>query len=129
MQEVYALAADMGGTGFISSHHAQILHNNALTNLHTLEAAHSNGVQRYLYTSSACVYPEFLQAATAVTPLKEEEAYPAQPQDAYGWEKVPAAMCRKVATAKLTNSPEIEICGDGKQTRSFCCTDDCVEGL
>ncbi|MGH2602683.1 MAG: NAD-dependent epimerase/dehydratase family protein, partial [Dehalococcoidia bacterium] len=141
IDEVYALAADMGGMGFISSHHAQILHNNSLINLHTLEAARTNGARRYLYTSSACVYPEYLQEEAAVTPLKEEDAYPAQPQDAYGWEKLiaerlcrhysedygletrivrfhnifgplgtwdggrekaPAALCRKIATAKLT---------------------------
>jgi nucleoside-diphosphate-sugar epimerase len=85
---VYALAADMGGMGFISSHNATILHNNALINLHTLEAARVNGVDRYLYSSSACVYPEHLQADTQVMPLKESDAYPAQPQDAYGWEKL-----------------------------------------
>ena len=166
--EVYALAADMGGMGFISAHHAVILHNNALINLHTLEAAKHNGVGRYLYTSSACVYPEFKQTDANVTPLKEEDAYPAQPQDAYGWEKLiserlclhyaqdygmetrivrfhnifgplgtwdggrekaPAAMCRKIAYAKLTGNHEIEIWGDGEQTRSFCYIDDCLEGL
>src|SRR6266540_2329603 len=88
IDEVYALAADMGGMGFISSHHAEILHNNSLINIHTLDAARQNGVSRYLYTSSACVYPEYLQEKTDVTPLKEEDAYPAQPQDAYGWEKL-----------------------------------------
>jgi GDP-D-mannose 3',5'-epimerase len=168
VDEVYALAADMGGMGFISSHHAEILHNNSLINIHTLDAARKNGVTRYLYTSSACVYPEFLQTETNVTPLKEEDAYPAMPQDAYGWEKLiserlcrhyreeykietrvvrfhnifgplgtweggrekaPAAMCRKVATAKLTGNHEIEIWGDGEQTRSFCYIDDCVAGL
>ena len=168
VDEVYALAADMGGMGFISSHHAQILHNNALINIHTLEAARENGIQRYLYTSSACVYPEYLQTDANVTPLREEDAYPAQPQDAYGWEKLiverlchhyqedygmetrvvrfhnifgplgtwdggrekaPAALCRKIATAKLTDKHEIEIWGDGEQTRSFCYVDDCVEGL
>lgn len=168
VDEVYALAADMGGMGFISANHAQILHNNSLINLHTLEAARSNGISRLLYTSSACVYPEYLQQDANVTPLKEDDAYPAQPQDAYGWEKlitellcryyqedysmqtrtvrfhnifgplgtwdggrekVPAAMCRKVATAKLTNNSEVEIWGDGEQTRSFCYIDDCVEGI
>ena len=84
VDEVYALAADMGGMGFISSHHAEILHNNVLINVHTLEAARRNGVARYLYTSSACIYPEYRQTDTAVTPLKEEDAPPAQPQDAYG---------------------------------------------
>ncbi|HZQ06986.1 MAG TPA: NAD-dependent epimerase/dehydratase family protein [Anaerolineae bacterium] len=168
IDEVYALAADMGGMGFISTHHAQILHNNSLINLNTLEAARENDVTRLLYTSSACVYPEYRQTDAQVTPLKEEDAYPAQPQDAYGWEKLvterlcmhyyedygletrtvrfhnifgplgtwdggrekaPAAMCRKVAYAKLTGNPEIEIWGDGEQTRSFCFVDDCVVGI
>ena len=168
MNEVYALAADMGGMGFISSHHAQILHNNSLINIHTLEAARSNGVKRYLYTSSACIYPEYKQTDVNVIPLKEEDAYPAQPQDAYGWEKLvaerlcmhyredygietrivrfhnifgplgtwdggrekaPAALCRKIAVAKLTSNDEIEIWGDGEQTRSFCHVDDCVKGI
>jgi len=88
VDEVYALAADMGGMGFISCHHAEILHNNSLINLHTLEAARVNEVGRYLYTSSACVYPEYRQMDVDVAPLKEEDAYPAQPQDAYGWEKL-----------------------------------------
>jgi nucleoside-diphosphate-sugar epimerase len=166
--EVYALAADMGGMGFISNHHAQILHNNSLINIHTLEAARVNAVKSYLYTSSACIYPEHLQEDANVTPLKEADAYPAMPQDAYGWEKLvterlcthyredygmetrivrfhnifgelgtweggrekaPAAMCRKVAFAKLTGKTEIEIWGDGEQTRSFCYIDDCVEGI
>ncbi len=168
VEEVYALAADMGGMGFISANHAQILHNNALIDIHTLEAARQQGVRRYLYTSSACIYPEYRQTEAQVVPLKEEDAYPAQPQDAYGWEKLvsevlcrhytedhgletrtvrfhnifgpqgtweggrekaPAAMCRKVALAKLTGDPVIEIWGDGEQTRSFCYIDDCVEGL
>jgi GDP-D-mannose 3',5'-epimerase len=168
VDEVYALAADMGGMGFISAHHAEILHNNALINLHTLEAARLQGVTRYLYTSSACIYPEYLQDDANVTPLKEDDAYPAQPQDAYGWEKLiserlchhytedyglatrivrfhnifgplgtwdggrekaPAALCRKVALAKLTGNPVVEIWGDGEQTRSFCYIEDCVEGL
>jgi GDP-D-mannose 3',5'-epimerase len=168
IHEVYALAADMGGMGFISSHHAEILRNNALINIHTLEAARLNGIQRYLYTSSACIYPEYLQTDADVTPLKEEDAYPAQPQDAYGWEKLvaerlclhyredyglatrivrfhnifgplgtwdggrekaPAAICRKVAMAKLTGNCEMEIWGDGEQTRSFCYIDDCVTGI
>jgi GDP-D-mannose 3',5'-epimerase len=85
---VFALAADMGGMGFISAHHAEILRNNALINIHTLEAARVNGIERYLYTSSACIYPEYLQEVTDVAPLKEEDAYPAAPQDAYGWEKL-----------------------------------------
>src|SRR5689334_16026929 len=168
VDQVDALAADMGGMGFISCHHAEILHNNSLINLHTLEAARVNGVQRYLYTSSACIYPEYKQVDADVVPLKEDDAYPAQPQDAYGWEKLvserlcthyredygietrivrfhnifgplgtwdggrekaPAAMCRKVAVAKLTGNPAVEIWGDGEQTRSFCYIDDCVAGL
>jgi nucleoside-diphosphate-sugar epimerase len=168
INDVYALAADMGGMGFISNHHAEILHNNLLISTHTLEAARQNRVGRYLYTSSACVYPEYRQTDTNVQPLKEEEAYPAQPQDAYGWEKLvterlclhyrddygmdtrvvrfhnifgplgtwdggrekaPAAMCRKIAMAKFSRKDEIEIWGDGEQTRSFCYIDDCVAGL
>jgi GDP-D-mannose 3',5'-epimerase len=168
VEHVYALAADMGGMGFISANHSRILHNNLLINIHTLEAAHVNGVQRYFFTSSACVYPEYLQESTDVTPLKEDDAYPAQPQDAYGWEKLmverlcthyreeyslatrlvrfhnifgplgtwcggrekaPAALCRKVAVAKLTGNPEVEIWGDGEQTRSFCYIDDCTVGI
>jgi GDP-D-mannose 3', 5'-epimerase len=168
VERVYALAADMGGMGFISQNHGQILHNNILINTHTLEAARQSGVRRYLYTSSACVYPEYRQLSAEVVPLKEEDAYPAQPQDAYGWEKliterlcgyfqdeygietrtvrfhnifgplgtwtggrekVPAAICRKVAMAKLTGNPVIEIWGDGEQTRSFCYIDDCVVGI
>jgi GDP-D-mannose 3', 5'-epimerase len=168
VDEVYALAADMGGMGFISQHHAEILHNNVLINTHTLEAARVHGVGRYLYTSSACVYPEYRQTDTNVVPLREEEAYPAAPQDAYGWEKLvserlvlhygeehgmqtrivrfhnifgplgtwqggrekaPAALCRKVAIAKMTGDHTIEIWGDGEQTRSFCFIDDCVDGL
>ena len=136
--------------------------------MHTLDAARVNGVRRYLYTSSACVYPEYKQTDANVVPLKEADAYPAQPQDAYGWEKLvterlcahyrddygietrvvrfhnifgplgtwdggrekaPAAMCRKVATAKLTGNPVVEIWGDGEQTRSFCYIDDCVKGI
>jgi nucleoside-diphosphate-sugar epimerase len=88
VDEVYALAADMGGMGFISSNHGTILYNNSLINLHTIEAARVHGVGRYLYSSSACVYPEHLQSDTEVTPLREEDAYPAKPQDAYGWEKL-----------------------------------------
>jgi GDP-D-mannose 3', 5'-epimerase len=168
MDEVYALAADMGGMGFISGNHAQILRNNSLINIHTLDAAREQGVKRYLYTSSACIYPEYKQLDANVTPLKESDAYPAQPQDAYGWEKLvserlcmhyreeygletrivrfhnifgergtwdggrekaPAALCRKIALAKLTGASEIEIWGDGEQTRSFCYIDDCVEGI
>jgi GDP-D-mannose 3', 5'-epimerase len=168
IDEVYALAADMGGMGFISANHGLILHNNVLISTHTFEAARLNGARRYLFTSSACVYPEYRQMDTNVTPLKEEDVYPALPQDAYGWEKLfteimahyyhtdygietrvvrfhnifgplgtwqggrekaPAAMCRKVAIAKLSDNREIEIWGDGEQTRSFCYIDDCVVGI
>jgi GDP-D-mannose 3', 5'-epimerase len=168
VDEIYALAADMGGMGYISSNHARILHDNTAIDFNTLDAARRGGVKRLLYTSSACVYPEFRQTDAAVTPLREDDAYPAQPQDAYGWEKLiaerlcthyredygldtrivrfhnifgplgtwdggrekaPAAMCRKVATAKATGGAEIEIWGDGEQTRSFCYIDDCLDGL
>ena len=168
VDRVFALAADMGGMGFISAHHAQILHNNSLINLHTIEAAREKGVTRYFYASSACIYPEHLQTQAEVEPLKEEDAYPADPQDAYGWEKLiserlcshyredyglqtriarfhnifgengtwdggrekaPAALCRKIAVAKLTGNHEIRIWGDGHQTRSFCYIEDCLEGI
>jgi GDP-D-mannose 3',5'-epimerase len=155
---VYALAADMGGMGFISANHAVILRNNALINLHTMEAARIHQVSRYLYTSSACVYPDELQTETDVKPLREEDAYPANPQDAYGWEKL---VTEKLAeyyaadfglvtrivrfhnifgpygtydggrekVARAAEGSEIEIWGDGEQTRSFCYIDDCVEGI
>ncbi len=166
IDHVYSLAADMGGMGFISANHSQILYNNALINLQMTESARKNGAARYLYTSSACIYPEHLQTDADVVPLKESDAYPADPQDAYGWEKLiseiacqyyaldhgldirivrfhniygpygtwtggrekaPAAMCRKVA--EVEDGGEIEIWGDGEQTRSFCHVDDCVEGI
>ncbi len=168
IDEVYGLAADMGGMGFISAHHSEILHNNSLINTHTLEAARVNGAKRYFYTSSACIYPEYKQTDANVIPLKEEDAYPAQPQDAYGWEKLvmerlcthyredygletrivrfhnifgeegtwdggrekaPAALSRKIAIAKLTGNHEIEMWGDGEQTRSFCHIQDTLEGI
>lgn len=168
VQDVYALAADMGGMGYISSNHARILYNNTTINFHTAEAARRAGVERYLFTSSACVYPEYRQTEADAPPLAEEHAYPAQPQDAYGWEKLitehlcahyrhdhglathivrfhnifgelgtwrggrekaPAALCRKVAEAKLSGDHRVEIWGDGCQSRSFCHVDDCVEGL
>ena len=95
VDHVYALAADMGGMGFISSNHATILRNNVLMSTHALEAARVNDVSRYLYTSSACVYPEYRQLEATVTPLKEEDAFPAAPQDAYGWEKLMSELaCR-----------------------------------
>jgi nucleoside-diphosphate-sugar epimerase len=168
IDEVYALAADMGGMGYLADHHASILRDNFLINTNTIHTACRQGVRRYLYTSSACVYPEYRQLEPDAAPLKESDAYPAQPQDAYGWEKLitermcqyvredygldtrvarfhnifgplgtwdggrekaPAALCRKIAVAKLTETPEIEIWGDGEQTRSFCYIDDCVAGL
>lgn len=88
MNYVFGLAADMGGMGFISNNHSMIMINNTLMNMNTLSAARINGVERYFFSSSACVYPEFLQDKTDVTPLKESDAYPAQPQDGYGWEKL-----------------------------------------
>jgi nucleoside-diphosphate-sugar epimerase len=88
VDHVYALAADMGGMGFISNNHATILRNNGLINFHTIEAARLHGVSRYLYSSSACIYPDYRQTDSDTAPLKEEDAYPASPQDAYGWEKL-----------------------------------------
>jgi GDP-D-mannose 3',5'-epimerase len=85
---VYALAADMGGMGFISANHAQILANNSLINLNTIESARIHEVSKYLYTSSACVYPEYRQLESDAVGLREDDAYPAEPQDAYGWEKL-----------------------------------------
>ena len=166
IQEVYNLAANMGGIGFIESHKAEIMHDNALINIHMLEAARLHGVVRYLYTSSACVYPGYRQDSPEVTPLREEDAYPADPEDGYGWEKLfserqcrhyredygletrvvrfhniygplgtydggreksPAAICRKIALVE--DDDEIEVWGDGEQTRSYCFIDDCVEGI
>ncbi|TDJ12919.1 MAG: NAD-dependent epimerase/dehydratase family protein [Deltaproteobacteria bacterium] len=166
VDQVYNLAANMGGIGFIESNKAVIMHDNVLINIHMLEAARENEVDRYLYTSSACIYPGGLQDDPDVTPLEEDQAYPADPEDGYGWEKLfserqcrhytedygletrvvrfhnifgplgtyeggreksPAAICRKVALAQ--DNDEIEIWGDGKQTRSYCYIDDCVEGL
>jgi GDP-D-mannose 3', 5'-epimerase len=163
---VYNLAANMGGIGFIEHNKAVIMHDNVLINMHMLEAARINGIHRYLYTSSACIYPGYLQQSPDVTPLKEEDAYPADAEDGYGWEKLfserqcrhyfedygletrvvrfhnifgplgtydggreksPAAICRKVVLAQ--ESDEIEVWGDGMQTRSYCYIDDCVTGI
>ncbi len=163
---VYNLAANMGGIGFIEANKAVIMHDNTLINIHMLEAARQNGVRKYLYTSSACIYPGYLQRSPDVSPLKESDAYPADAEDGYGWEKLfserqcrhyyedyglstyvprfhnifgplgtydggreksPAAICRKVALAR--DGDEIEIWGDGKQTRSYCFVSDCVEGI
>jgi len=166
IDEVYGLAANMGGIGFIETNKAVIVRDNTLINLQTIEAARENGVKKYLYTSSACIYPGYLQKEADVTPLKEEHAYPADAEDGYGWEKLymervcrhytedfgldtrvvrfhnifgplgtydggreksPAAISRKVALAD--DGTSIEVWGDGKQTRSYCYIDDCVEGI
>lgn len=166
VDEVYGLAANMGGIGFIETHKAEIVRDNTLINLNSIEAARAAGAKRYLYTSSACIYPAYLQDKPDVTPLREDDAYPADPEDGYGWEKLymericrhyaedfgletrivrfhnvfgplgtydggreksPAAICRKVALAK--DGDAIEVWGDGKQTRSYCFIDDCVEGI
>jgi nucleoside-diphosphate-sugar epimerase len=166
VSEVYNLAADMGGMGFIENNKALCMLS-VLINTHLLMAANEAGVERYFYSSSACVYNADKQRSPAVTPLKEEDAYPAMPEDGYGWEKLfsermcrhfredfglqsrvaryhnvygphgtwdggrekaPAAICRKVLQAKLSGEREIEIWGDGDQTRSFMYIDDCVKG-
>ena len=88
VDEVYALAAEMGGIGFIETHKAKIVRDSSLINLHTIESARINGVQRFLFTSSACVYPGYLQNDPDVKPLREEDAYPADAEDGYGWEKL-----------------------------------------
>ena len=88
VDEVYHLAADMGGIGYITVYHAVVLRNNALINLHMLEAARQNQIKKYLFTSSACIYPQYLQDKTDVRPLKEEDAYPADAEPGYGWEKL-----------------------------------------
>jgi nucleoside-diphosphate-sugar epimerase len=88
VDEVYGLAANMGGIGFIENNKAVIIRDNTLINLQSVEAARANGVKRYLYTSSACIYPGYLQKETNVAPLKEEDAYPADAEDGYGWEKL-----------------------------------------
>jgi nucleoside-diphosphate-sugar epimerase len=88
IDEVYALAANMGGIGFIETNKAVIVRDNTLINMHTIEAARVNGVRRFLYTSSACVYPGYRQNSPDVTPLREPDAYPADPEDGYGWEKL-----------------------------------------
>jgi GDP-D-mannose 3', 5'-epimerase len=166
VDEVYHLAADMGGIGYITSSHASIAINNTLINAHMLHAARENEVKRFLFSSSACIYPQHLQTKPDVVPLREEDAFPADPEEGYGLEKLymeklcqyftedwgfatrvvrfhnvygplgaydggreksPAAICRKVAS--VPNKGEIEIWGDGKQTRSFMYIDDCIEGI
>jgi GDP-D-mannose 3', 5'-epimerase len=165
-ERVYQLAADMGGMGFIENNRALCMLS-VLTNTHMLMAAKDAGVDRFFYSSSACVYAAGRQTDVNVTALREEDAYPAMPEDGYGWEKLfsermcrhfredfgmktrvaryhnvygpngtwdggrekaPAAICRKVIAAKLSGDHEIEIWGDGKQTRSFMYVDDCVRG-
>ena len=164
--EVYNLAADMGGMGFIENNKALCMLS-VLINTHLLLAARDEGVERFFFSSSACVYAADKQISPGVTALCEGDAYPAMPEDGYGWEKLfsermsrhfhedfgletrtaryhnvygphgtfdggrekaPAAICRKIAQAKLTGRHEIEIWGDGKQTRSFTYISDCVEG-
>ena len=166
VEVVYNLAADMGGMGFIENNKALCMLS-VLISTHMLEAARLTGVQRFFYSSSACVYAAGKQESPEVEPLREADAYPAMPEDGYGWEKLfsermarhyyedfgletrvaryhnvygpngtydggrekaPAAICRKVAAAVLSGSEEIEIWGDGKQTRSFTYIDDCVDG-
>jgi nucleoside-diphosphate-sugar epimerase len=156
----------MGGIGYITASHADISRNNILINTHMLEASRLNGVSRFLFSSSACVYAQFKQRLPEVTALREEDAYPADPEPGYGWEKLfteqlcryywqdyrfetrivrfhnvygplgtyeggkekaPAAISRKVALA--WDGGDIEIWGDGEQTRSFMYVDDCVEGI
>lgn len=169
VEEVYNLASDMGGMGYIAYNDAIIFHNNILIDVNTIDSARQNNVKKYFYSSSGCVYPKHKQDTTTIIPLKEKDAYPADPADgAYSWEKIfserlsiyykkdhgidtkiarfhnvfgpygtwdggrekaPAAICRKVAVAKLKGKKEIEIWGDGKQMRSFCFIDDCVEGI
>jgi GDP-D-mannose 3', 5'-epimerase len=165
-RQVYMLAADMGGMGFIENNKAVCMLT-VLTSTHMLQAARQAGVDRYFYSSSACVYAADKQADTAITALKESDAYPARPEDGYGWEKLfsermcrhfledfglttrvaryhnvygpngtwtggrekaPAAVCRKIATAVITGKHEVDIWGDGEQTRSFMYIDDCVRG-
>ena len=165
MDKVYNLAANMGGIGFITEVGAEVMHDNILINTYMLEAAIQNKVKRYFYSSSACVYPTYKQENPDVQGLKESDAYPADPDNFYGWEKLvteklceayrrdfgfdtriaryhniygphgtykggreksPAALCRKVAEAKKQGT--ITIWGDGKQTRSYCYVDDCLEG-
>ncbi len=163
---IFSLAADMGGMGFIETHKAECMLS-SLINTHLLVAAREFGVQRYFFASSACVYAADKQTSADVAPLSEQDAYPAMPEDGYGWEKLfaermcrhfredfrintrvaryhnvygpygtydggrekaPAALCRKVIQGKLSGRNEIEIWGDGEQTRSFMYIDDCLKG-
>jgi len=165
IDKVYNLAANMGGIGFITSVKADVVRDNILINANMAEVCRLAGVKRLFFSSSACIYPRYKQEDANVTPLKESDAYPADPEDGYGWEKLisermyknfsedyglevriaryhnifgpegtyeggrekaPAALCRKVALVK--NGGEIEIWGDGRQSRSFLYIDDCLEG-
>jgi nucleoside-diphosphate-sugar epimerase len=167
VDEVYNLAADMGGMGFIENNKALCMLS-VLINTHLLMAARDEGISRFFYASSACVYNADKQKSAEITPLREADAYPAMPEDGYGWEKLfsermcrhfredfgvttrvarfhnvygphgtwdggrekaPAAVCRKVIQAKLSGRHEIEIWGDGHQTRSFMYIDDCLYGI
>ena len=164
--EVFMLAADMGGMGFIENNKALCMLT-VLTSTHMLQAAQQHGVERYFYSSSACVYAADKQTDTDITALVEADAYPAMPEDGYGWEKLftermcrhfsedygmtnrvaryhnvygpegtwtggrekaPAAVCRKIAEASISGNHQIDIWGDGEQTRSFMYIDDCVQG-
>ncbi len=166
MDQVYNLAANMGGIGFIDSIHAQIMYDNVLIDTFLLDAAYRQRVSKFFYASSALVYPSDKKESKKRKGLKEEDAYPASPDSEYGWEKLfierlclayskdygletriarfhnvygtlgaydggreksPAALCRKIAKAK--DDEEIEVWGDGKQVRSYCYIDDCVEGI
>ena len=165
IDKVYTLAADMGGIGFITAVKANIVRNNILINTNIAEASRLSGIKRLFFSSSACIYPKYKQENSEVKPLKESDAYPADCEDGYGWEKLisermyknffedhgldvriaryhnifgeegtyqggrekaPAALCRKIALAKAED--EIEIWGDGQQTRSFLYINDCLEG-
>jgi nucleoside-diphosphate-sugar epimerase len=165
-QYVFNLACDMGGIGFIEQNKALCMLS-VLISTHMLMAARDNNVKRFLYTSSACVYAHGKQTETDNPGLRESDAYPAEPEDGYGWEKLfsertnrhftedfglptrviryhnvygpngcwdggrekaPAAICRKVIQAWLTNNHQIEVWGDGEQTRSFMYIDDCIDG-
>ncbi|GAC1385124.1 MAG: NAD-dependent epimerase/dehydratase family protein [Marmoricola sp.] len=165
-RQVYLLAADMGGMGFIENNKALCMLT-VLTSTHLLQAAQRTGVDRLFFSSSACVYAADKQTDPHITALKEADAYPAMPEDGYGWEKLftermcrhfsedfglptrvaryhnvygpngtwtggrekaPAAVCRKIATAAITGNHQLDIWGDGEQTRSFMYIEDCVRG-
>ncbi len=164
---VFNLACNMGGMGFIENNKAECMLS-VLINTNLLEASRINNIERYFFTSSACVYNASKQKNTNIPGLKEDDAYPADPEDGYGWEKLfsermcshffedfnldvrivrlhnvygpigtyaggrekaPAAICRKIAEAKLNNKDAIDVWGDGEQTRSFMYIDDCIEGV